>query len=154
MWKLSLTGQWHFEQDCTSHHGLSQNCHWSVNDIFSKTAHPTMVSAKTVIDRSMTFLEGCFKIVIDWSMTFLVRLHIPPWSQPKLSLVNDILVMDIRFMAMCHWLWSMTFGHEWALKNCQKKCHWLDVYYTSNQCIYSVFCWIGEHIWQKTVYTS
>ena len=52
-----------------------------------------MVSAKTVIDRSMTFLEGCFKIVIDWSMTFLVRLHIPPWSQPKLSLVNDILVI-------------------------------------------------------------
>ena len=75
-----------------------------------KGAGPTMVSAQTVIDWSMTLFEDHLKTVIDWSMTLSkgagstmvsaktvidrsmtlsVRLHIPPWTQPKLSLTGQ-----------------------------------------------------------------
>ena len=44
-----------------------------------------------------------------------------PWGEGNFyRSVIDSLVMDIKLMAMCHWPWSMTCGHKWALK----KCHW------------------------------
>ena len=89
---------------------VHQYCHWPVNDSF-KTA-----------------LQNCHWLVND---TFLKSINLATYGHVSLTPVNYK-----KFMAICHWLWSMTKKLWTKLQklsltavNDKKKCHWLDVYY-------------------------
>ena len=101
--KLSLTSQWHLLEGCSK---LSLTDQWQFSVI-------TQLLCETVIDRSMTFLGGCFKIVIDRSMkifcdypTVMRNCHWP---------VNNIFR---RLFQNCHWPINDNF--LW-LHNCYAK---------------------------------
>ena len=90
--KLSLTSQWHFLEGCSK---LSLTDQWQFSVI-------TQLLCETVIDRSMTFLEGGFKTVIDRSIfcdypTVMQNCH---WQ------VNDNFKVTIKNF---HWLVNDNF---------------------------------------------